>query len=100
MSQTQKGNVKFSIEKIGEKVKSCEATPDGMRQLVLCHYKCTVSFDELYWSDYPSPLNHRVSKVEVICIDKEQTRPCKGIQTSTSHRHAMSFPQEANLRNR
>ena len=43
-----------------------------------CHYKCTVYYDELYWSDYPIPFNHVDHKVEVVYLDKDHLRRCGG----------------------
>jgi hypothetical protein len=77
--ETQRNNVRFLIEKIGEKVDPCKIYPlAGPCQLVHCHYKCTVWYDELYWSDYPIPFNHVDHKVEVVYIDKDHLRRCAG----------------------
>lgn len=77
--ETQRNNVRFLIEKIGEKVDPCKVYPlAGPCQLVHCHYKCTVYFDELYWSDYPIPFHHRTPRVEVVHIDKDHLRRCGG----------------------
>ena len=68
-------HVRILIEKIGEKVDPCKVYPlAGPCQLVHCHYKCSVYFDELYWSDYPIPFNHRKARVEVVFIDKDHLR--------------------------
>jgi hypothetical protein len=54
--ETQRNNVRILIEKIGEKIDPCKVYPlAGPCQLVHCHYKCTVYYDELYWMDYPIP---------------------------------------------
>jgi hypothetical protein len=75
----QRNNARFVIEKIGESVDPCKVYPlAGPCQLVHCHYKCTVYFDELYWSDYPIPFNHRDARVEVVYIDKDYLRRCGG----------------------
>jgi hypothetical protein len=77
--ETQRNNVRILIEKIGEKVDPCKVYPlAGPCQLVHCHYKCTVYFDELYWSDYPIPFNHRTPRIEVVYIDKDHLRRCGG----------------------
>ena len=77
--ETQRNNVRFLIEKIGEKIDSCKVYPlAGPCQLVHCHYKCTVYYDELYWADYPIPFNHVDHKVEVVYIDKDHLRRCAG----------------------
>ena len=77
--ETQRNNVRILIEKIGEKVDPCKIYPlAGPCQLVHCHYKCTVYYDELYWSDYPIPFNHVDHKVEVVYIDKDHLRRCGG----------------------
>jgi hypothetical protein len=52
----------------------------GPAQLVHCHYKCTVYFDELYWSDYPIPFHHRDHRIEVVYIDKDYLRRAAGPQ--------------------
>lgn len=83
--ETQRNNARFLIEKIGEKVDPCKVFPlAGPCQLVHCHYKCTVYFDELYWSDYPIPFNHRKARVEVVYIDKDHLRRCGGPAVATS----------------
>ncbi len=77
--ETQRNNVRILIEKIGEKIDPCKVFPlAGPCQLVHCHYKCTVYYDELYWSDYPIPFNHVDHKVEVVYIDKDHLRRCGG----------------------
>jgi hypothetical protein len=83
--EVQRNNARFLIEKIGEKVDPCKIYPlAGPCQLVHCHYKCTVYFDELYWSDYPIPFNHRDPRVEVVYIDKDYLRRCGGPPVATS----------------
>ncbi len=83
--ETQRNNVQFLIEKIGESVDPCKVYPlAGPCQLVHCHYKCTVYFDELYWSDYPIPFNHVDPRVEVIYIDKDHLRRCGGPAVAVS----------------
>ena len=77
--ETQRNNVRILIEKIGEKIDPCKVYPlAGPCQLVHCHYKCTVYYDELYWSDYPIPFNHVDHKVEVVYFDKDHLRRCGG----------------------
>jgi hypothetical protein len=77
--EVQRNNVRFLIEKIGEKVDPPKIYPlAGPCQLVHCHYKCTVYFDELYWSDYPIPFHHLDHRVEVIYIDKDYLRRAAG----------------------
>ncbi len=83
--ETQRNNARFLIEKIGEKVDPCKIYPlAGPCQLVHCHYKCTVYFDELYWADYPIPFNHRKARVEVVYIDKDHLRRCGGPAVATT----------------
>lgn len=83
--ETQRNDVRFLIEKIGEKVNGCKVYPlAGPCQLVSCHYKCTVYFDELYWSDYPIPFHHRDHRVEVVYIDKDYLRRCAGPAIGTA----------------
>jgi len=72
-------NARILVEKIGEKVDPCKVFPlAGPCQLVHCHYKCSVYFDESYRSDYPIPFNHRKARVEVVFIDKDHLRRCGG----------------------
>jgi hypothetical protein len=81
--ETQRSNVRILIEKIGEKVDPCKVYPlAGPCQLIHCHYKCSVYFDESYWSDYPIPFNHRKARVEVVFIDKDHLRRCGGPATT------------------
>jgi hypothetical protein len=75
--EVQRNNVQFVIERIGESVDPCKVYPlAGPCQLVHCHYKCTVYFEEVYWSDYPIPFNHVDQRVEVVYIDKDHLRRC------------------------
>ena len=84
--ETQRNNVRILIEKIGEKVDPCKVYPlAGPCQLVHCHYKCSVYFDEAYWADYPIPFNHNKARVEVVFFDKDHLRRCGG--------PAATFPQ-------
>lgn len=77
--EVQRNNVRILIEKIGDAVDPCKIYPlVGPAQLVHCHYKCTVYFDELYWSDYPIPFHHLEHRVEVVYIDKDHLRRCGG----------------------
>ncbi|WP_406695793.1 hypothetical protein V5E97_32815 [Singulisphaera sp. Ch08] len=83
--ETQRNNVRFLIEKIGDKIDPCKVYPlAGPCQLVHCHYKCTVYFDESYWSDYPIPFNHVDHRVEVVYIDKDHLRRCGGPPVATT----------------
>ena len=83
--ETQRNNVRILIEKIGEKIDPCKVYPlAGPCQLVHCHYKCTIYYDELYWSDYPIPFNHVDHKVEVVYLDKDHLRRCGGPEVATS----------------
>ena len=73
--EVQRNNVRIAIEKIAHKVDPVKVYPlAGACQLVHCHYKCTVSYDELSWSDYPIPFKHVAHKVEVVYIDKDHLR--------------------------
>lgn len=82
--EVQYNNVRFLIEKIGEKVDPCKVYPlAGPCQKVSCHYKCTVYYDAHYWADYPVPFHHFDPKVEVIYIDKDFLRRCAGPATTT-----------------
>jgi hypothetical protein len=77
--ETQRNNVRFLTEKIGDQVDAVKIYPlVGPAQLVHCHYKCTVYYDELYWSDYPIPFHHRDARVEVVYIDKDYLRRMGG----------------------
>ncbi|MEO6807997.1 MAG: hypothetical protein ABI353_02665 [Isosphaeraceae bacterium] len=83
--EVQRNNARFLIEKIGDKTDPCKIYPlAGPCQLIHCHYKCTVYFDELYWSDYPIPFHHRTPRVEVVYIDKDYLRRCGGPPVATS----------------
>ena len=82
--ETQRNNVRYLVEKIGEKVDPCKVYPlAGACQLVHCHYKCTVHYDEAYWADYPIPFHHVDHRVEVIYIDKDHLRRCGGPPSAT-----------------
>jgi hypothetical protein len=83
--EAQRNNVRFLIEKIGDKIDPCKIYPlAGPCQLVHCHYKCTVYFTELYWSDYPIPFHHSDQRVEVVYIDKDYLRRCGGPAVATA----------------
>ena len=75
--ETQRDNVRILIEKIGEKVDSCKIYPlAGPCELIHCHYRCTVEFDEQSRSVDPIPINHRKARVEVVYLDKDHLRRC------------------------
>ncbi len=83
--ETQRNNVRILIEKIGDKIDACKVFPlAGPCQLVHCHYKCTIYYDEAYWSDYPIPFNHVDHRVEVVYIDKDHLRRCGGPANATT----------------
>jgi hypothetical protein len=83
--ETQRNNVRILIEKIGDKIDPCKVYPlAGPCQLIHCHYKCTIYFDELYWSDYPIPFNHVDHRVEVVYLDKDHLRRCGGPAAATT----------------
>jgi hypothetical protein len=83
--ETQRNNARFLIEKIGDQVDPCKIYPlAGPCQLIHCHYKCTVYFDEHYWSDYPIPFHHMDKRVEVVFIDKDYLRRCGGPPVATA----------------
>jgi hypothetical protein len=77
--ETQRNNVRIVTEKIGEKVDPCKVYPlAGPCELVHCHYKCTVSFDEQSWTDSPVRYSKKKQRVEVVYIDKDHLRRCSG----------------------
>ena len=77
--ETQRNNARILIEKIGEKTDPCKIYPlAGSCQLIHCHFKCTVYFEEIYTADYPIPYMHRKPRVEVVYIDKDYLRRCGG----------------------
>lgn len=82
--EVQRNNVEILIEKIGDKIDPPKIYPlAGPCQLVHCHYKATVYFDELYWSDYPIPFHHVDHRVEVVYIDKDHLRRAGGPAVAT-----------------
>lgn len=77
--EVHRDNVNILIEKIGDSLDGCKVYPlAGPCQLVHCHYKCTVYFDETYTADYPIPYHHVAHRVEVVYIDKDHLRRCGG----------------------
>ena len=83
--EVQRNNARFLIEKIGDKVDPVKIYPlAGACQLVHCHYKCTVYYDEAYWSDYPIPFNHVDHRVEVVYFDKDHLRRAGGPPVATT----------------
>jgi hypothetical protein len=83
--ESQRNNVSFLIEKIGEALDPCKVYPlAGPCQLVHCHYKCTIYFDEIYTADYPIPFQHNAHRVEVVFIDKDHLRRCGGPAIATT----------------
>ncbi len=82
--ETQRNNVRIVTEKIGEKVDPVKIFPlAGPCNLVHCHYKSTIWYDESYWSDYPIPFNHIDHRVEVVYIDKDHPRRAGGPAAAT-----------------
>jgi hypothetical protein len=76
--ETQRNNARFLIEKIGDTVDPCKVYPmAGPCRLHHCHFKCTVSFDQLSWSDYPIPFSRVEHRVEVVYIDKDYLTRCR-----------------------
>ena len=72
-----RSNSKYLVEKIGEKVDPCKIYPlAGPCQLVHCHYKCTVSFDETYLADGPIETSKKQARVVTIFINKDFLRRC------------------------
>jgi hypothetical protein len=83
--EVQRNNARFLIEKIGDKTDPVKIYPlAGPAQLIHCHYKCTIYFDELYWSDYPIPFHHLDHRVEVVYIDKDYLRRAGGPAQATT----------------
>ena len=83
--EVQRNNVRINIEKIARKADPVKVYPlAGPCQLVHCHYKCTVTFDELSWSDDPIPFKHVDHKVEVVYIDKDHLRRAGPPQVATT----------------
>lgn len=83
--EVQRNNARFLIEKIGDKIDPPKIYPlAGPCQLVHCHYKCTIYFDEQYWSDYPIPFYHLDHRVEVVYIDKDYLRRVGGPPVATT----------------
>jgi hypothetical protein len=77
--ETQRNNVRILTEKIGESIDPVKIYPlAGPCQLVHCHYKSTIYYDEQYWSDYPIPFFHLDHRVEVVYIDKDHLRRAGG----------------------
>ena len=80
-----RGDYPESLAEIGEAVDPCKVYPlAGPCQLVHCHYKCTVYFDEVYTADYPIPFHHVAHRVEVVYIDKDHLRRCGGPAQATN----------------
>jgi beta-lactamase regulating signal transducer with metallopeptidase domain len=71
----KRNNVRIMIEQIAAKADPVKVYPlAGACQLIHCHYKCTVYYDEVYDSAYPIPFHHVDHKVEVVYIDKDHLR--------------------------
>jgi len=85
--QVKRDNACFLIEKIGEKVDPCKDYPlAGLCQLVHCHYKCTITFDETSQSGSPITITQTKARVEVVYIDKDHLRRCGGaVQDQVKH---------------
>ena len=82
--ETERKNARYLIEKIGEKVDPPKVYPlAGACQLAHCHFKCTVYFDEVYWSDKPIPFRQVERRIEVVYIDKDYLRRYGGPPTAT-----------------
>ena len=77
--QTRRDHVRIRMEMIGNKVNPVKNYPlAGTCQLVHEHYKCTVEYDDLSWSDYPIPFQHVNHKTHVVYIDKDYLRAPPG----------------------
>jgi hypothetical protein len=82
--EVQRNNVRFTIEKTGERADPCKVYPlAGPCQLVHCHYKATVSFDEALFAGGRSVTPPK-ARTEVVQIDKDHLRRC----VDESHAHA------------
>ena len=76
---------RHSVDDAAPVLDPCKVYPlAGPCQLVHCHYKCTVYYEESYWADYPIPFNHNEQRVEVVYIDKDHLRRCGGPANATS----------------
>jgi beta-lactamase regulating signal transducer with metallopeptidase domain len=74
--KTRRDKIRVVIDKIADRVDPVKVYPNiGPCQLVHKHYKCTVYYDEICWSDDLVPFNHLDHKVAVIYIDKDHLRP-------------------------
>ena len=84
--ETQRNNVRFLIEKIGEKVDPCKVYPlAGPCQLVHCHYKCTVYYTEVTHVGWPVP--HTLvdeDSQEVLYIDHNHFHMVGPVDTGAS----------------
>jgi hypothetical protein len=76
--EAQCNNIRILIEKIGDKVDPCKVYPlAGPCELVHCHYKCTVMFDERQLVKNADSLGPSAEQVEVVYIDKDHLRRCR-----------------------
>ena len=76
--EAQRTNVHILTERIGQKIDVCKYDQvKGFCQLVHCHYKCTVYFDETVSGDLPAPFKEVEHHVEVLYIDKDYFRRCE-----------------------
>ncbi len=81
--EVHRNNVQIVVEPYAQEVGTCKVYPlVGVCKLVTCIYKCTIYFDESYFSDFPIPFNHVDNRVEVIYIDKSYLERCAGPSTS------------------
>jgi hypothetical protein len=68
-TKVERRNIRFEIEKIGEQVDPVKVYPlAGPCQLVHCHYKCTVRYEEVVGNGEPKP------GAVIVNIDKDHLR--------------------------
>ena len=86
----KRSDFRIVTEKIGEKVDPPKLYPlAGRCELVHCHYKCTVSFDERRRSDDPIPSSTHNGRVEVVYLDKDYLRRAEAeVATENGDRRA------------
>jgi len=82
LAETQRNNVRMTVEPIVDKMEECRFYPlVGPARMHKCHYKCEVHFDKVIRSDWPIPFYFKDQTTEVVYIDHDHLIRCAGPAT-------------------
>lgn len=79
IAETQRNNVRITVEPIVDRVDECRFYPMvGPARLHHCHYKCTVYYDKIIRSDWPVPFRFKDETIQVVYVDHDHLIRCAG----------------------